>query len=243
MGLHRAEHNQVALALFTPLPRRYERLAELLSLGQNGRWRRQMVRSVADARPARVLGVASGTARVAVEIARQTSAHVVGVDLTVAMLQQGRRNIDRRDLGDRISLVGGRAEALPFADASFDALTFTYLLRYVDDIDATLRELARVVRPGAVVASVEFFVPRNPIARALWWLYTRVVLPVAGLLTGGRPWWRVGRFLGPSISAHYRHHPLAEIVQAWRHAGIDEIGIRIMSMGGGVVILGRRADA
>ena len=75
-------------------------------------------------------------------------------------------------MGTRIQLVAGRAEQLPFPDRAFDALTFTYLLRYVDDPLATLRELARVVKPGGKVASLEFFLPPNRFWRVMWWLST-----------------------------------------------------------------------
>ena len=83
-------------------------------------------------------------------------------------------------LGARIELVRGEAERLPFADAEFDALTFTYLLRYVDDPAATMRELARVVRPGGTIVSLEFGVPPWPWRRALWLLHTRFGLPALG---------------------------------------------------------------
>ena len=235
------DRNRFAQQLFTPLPSRYDRLAEVLSMGQNGRWRRAMVDRVVEASPGRVLDVASGTAGVALQLATRTSAGVVGVDLTLEMLAQGRRNIETAGFRDRIGLVAGRGEQLPFPDRAFDALTFTYLLRYVDDPMDTLRELARVVRPGGTVASLEFFVPPNPFWHAMWWLYTRLVLPVAGLVTGGRDWFRVGRFLGPNISGHYRRYPLSWTEEAWRRAGFEHVGVRIMSLGGGLVMWGTRA--
>ena len=165
----------------------------------------------------------------------------MGVDLTEAMLRVGRQNVAGAALTDRVQLVTGRAEQLPFPDASFDGLTFTYLLRYVADPAATLRELVRVLHPGAPIASLEFFVPPNPFWRAWWWLYTRTLLPVAGGLLGGREWWAVGRFLGPNISSHYRRYPLHSTIGAWRDAGIVDIGTRLMSLGGGLVMWGTRA--
>ena len=131
---------------------------------------------------------------------------------------------------------------MPFPDRTFDALTFTYLLRYVDDPKETLRELFRVVKPGGTVASLEFFVPPHRSWRALWWLYTRLVLPVGGLITGGAEWFRVGRFLGPNISGHYRRYPLSWTVQAWREVGFEDVGVRVMSLGGGLVMWGTRRD-
>jgi demethylmenaquinone methyltransferase/2-methoxy-6-polyprenyl-1,4-benzoquinol methylase len=226
--------------LFSPLPRRYDLLAEVLSAGQNRRWRRAMVDRVAAGGPASVLDVATGTAGVALLIAGRTAATVVGLDLTEAMLRQGAERVRRRGRQRRIRLLLGRAEQLPFADAAFDALTFTYLLRYVADPAATLRELARVVRPGGTVACLEFLVPANPVWHGCWWLYTRLVLPAAGGLFG-RGWFEVGRFLGPSISGHYRRYPLEWHRRAWEAAGLEAVGVRTMSLGGGLVMWGRRA--
>jgi demethylmenaquinone methyltransferase/2-methoxy-6-polyprenyl-1,4-benzoquinol methylase len=237
-----SDPNRFAKQLFTPLPDRYDRLAELLSMGQNGRWRRAMVDQILPDAPNLVLDVATGTAGVALQLAERTTARVVGIDLTLDMLRRGQRNVAAVAGFDRVQLVGGRAEQLPFGDEIFDALTFTYLLRYVSDPQATLNELARVVRPGGAVASLEFLLPANPFWHFWWWLYTRLVLPAAGWLTGGRQWFDVGRFLGPNISQHYRRYPVEWTVQAWRHAGFIDIGVSRMSLGGGLVMWGRRAD-
>jgi demethylmenaquinone methyltransferase/2-methoxy-6-polyprenyl-1,4-benzoquinol methylase len=236
----RQEPNAFARDLFDGLPRRYDALEELLSFGQNRRWRTAMVDAVVRARPGRVLDVATGTAGVALMLASRTGAEITGIDLTEQMLRRGRDRVAAAD-EDRVRLLVGRAEQLPFADASFDALTFTYLLRYVADPSATLRELARVVRPGGVVASLEFAVPPPPVWLPAWRLYTRVGLPTAGLVTGGREWARVGRFLGPSIEDHYRRYPVAAHVSMWQEAGLEDVRTRSMSLGGGLVMSGRRA--
>lgn len=236
-----AAANAFARGLFRGLPARYDLLAEVLSLGQNARWRQAMIAPVVAVGPDSVLDVATGTAGVALQLAAHSDATVTGIDLTEEMLRHGQKAIARRDRAERIRLVVGRGEQLPFPDASFDALTFTYLLRYVEDPTATLRELARVVRPGGTVASLEFHVPTNPVWHALWWLYTRLGLPAVGAL-GGRPWYEVGRFLGPSISRHYRDYPLVWTLDAWRHAGIDDVEHRVMSLGAGVAIWGRKRD-
>jgi demethylmenaquinone methyltransferase/2-methoxy-6-polyprenyl-1,4-benzoquinol methylase len=251
MSLPAAERNRFAQRLFTPLPTRYDRLEEILSFGQNGRWRREMVRRALSAQhgasgngnapaPGLILDVASGTAGVALQLAARSGAQVIGIDLTEEMLRQGRDYVAAAGMSPRISLVNGRAEQLPFPDASFDALTFTYLLRYVDDPQATLAELARVVKPGGTVASLEFLAPPNPFWRFWWWLYTRLLLPAGGLLTGGREWYQVGRFLGPNISGHYRRYPVAWTADAWRRAGLRDVGVRVMSLGGGLVMWGTR---
>ena len=238
--------NSFARQLFTPLPARYDRLAELLSFGQNGRWRRAMVDRLipadgASRRGELIADVAAGTAGVSLQIAARTGARVVGLDLTEQMLRQGARNVTAAGADDDVSLVNARAERLPLADASVDALTFTYLLRYVSDPQATLTELARVVRPGGTVASLEFNVPPSAFWRFWWRLYTWLVLPAGGLITGGRQWYEVGRFLGPSIAGHYRKYPIDWTVRAWEQAGLQDVGYAVMSLGGGLVMWGTRA--
>jgi demethylmenaquinone methyltransferase/2-methoxy-6-polyprenyl-1,4-benzoquinol methylase len=156
------------------------------------------------------------------------------------MLGRGRRNVVAAGRSSRIALVLGQGERLPFPECTFDAVTFTYLLRYVADPAATIGELVRVLRPGGTLASLEFAVPPNRFWRAWWWLYTRAVLPVAGGVLGGRAWFDVGRFLGPNITAYYERFPLADQIAAWEDADLCEIGVRRMSLGGGLVMWGRR---
>jgi demethylmenaquinone methyltransferase / 2-methoxy-6-polyprenyl-1,4-benzoquinol methylase len=237
----RSVPNQFARDLFDGLPDRYDRLAETLSFGQNRRWRTAMVDAIATARPEprNVLDVATGTAGVALMLAERTAATITGVDLTEQMLRRGRQRVHQTPEASQISLVVGNAEQLPFPDACFEALTFTYLLRYVADPAATLRELTRVLRPGAVMASLEFAVPPNPLIRAAWYAYTRALLPIAGLAAGGPAWGSVGRFLGPSITDHYRAYPIHWTVEAWHQAGMESVNVRRMSLGGGLVMWGR----
>ena len=237
-----SDPNRFARALFSGLPNRYDLLAEVLSLGQNRRWRRAMVDRIVPARPRRLLDVATGTAGVALRLTEQTDAFITGVDLTEAMLRRGQANVAASAADGRVDLLAGRAEELPFPNAAFDAVTFTYLLRYVADPAATLRELTRVLKPGSPMASLDFLVPRHSFWRWSWWLYTRLVLPVAGSV-GGRDWIAVGRFLGPNISAHYRRYPLGWTVQAWRDAGMTDVGVREMSLGGGLVMWGTKSRA
>jgi demethylmenaquinone methyltransferase/2-methoxy-6-polyprenyl-1,4-benzoquinol methylase len=226
-------------ALFAPIAPTYDRYASLLSFGQDPRWRRFLV-SRLEAGPAdTVLDVATGTGAVAIEIARRSGAHVVGLDQSPEMLAHARERIARAGLGDRIELHEGRAETLPFADSSFAALSFTYLLRYVADPAATMRELARVVRSGGTVASLEFGVPPLPLPRAAWELYVRLGLPAAGALVSDG-WRDVGRFLGPSIRKLYADGGLKRILDCWLAAGIGDLRYRRLSLGGGIVIWGRR---
>jgi demethylmenaquinone methyltransferase / 2-methoxy-6-polyprenyl-1,4-benzoquinol methylase len=228
-----------APTLFAPLGPTYDRYARLLSLGQDPRWRRFLVSRLEVGPDARVLDVATGTGAVALELVRRYGCSVVGIDRSPEMLAVARPRIAADELGGSIELLEGRAETLPFADASFDALTVTYLLRYVDDPAATIRELARVVRPGGTVASLEFGVPQARAARALWELYVRLALPLAGrLLSPG--WHEVGRFLGPSIRGYEARLPLERQLELWSEAGLEDLRARRLSLGGGVVVWGRR---
>ena len=231
---HSSPRKREALELFSALPRRYDELSAALSFWQDPRWRRALVSAVAPRDGQRVLDVATGTGMVAAEHLARADCSVVGIDQSRQMLAAARARFAHLAPA-RVELLEGQAERLPFADASFDALTFTYLLRYVDDPAATVRELARVVRPGGRVASLEFGVPPWAPARAAWRLYTAVGLPTLGRLAS-REWAQVGRFLGPSIRGFYERHPIEQIVGYWQQAGLEDVRVRRMSLGGGVVM-------
>ena len=231
--------NLHARRLFAPLGATYDRWSALLSLGQDPRWRRFLVSRVRAGPDDTVLDVATGTAAVAVELVRRTGCSVVGLDQSPEMLAEARRRVSAAGLSDRIELVEGTADRLPFEDASFDGLTFTYLLRYVDDPGRTLRELVRVVRPGGSIASLEFDVPEG-VWRAAWELYVRVGLPLAGRAVSPA-WGEVGRFLGPSIRRFRDEHPPERQLALWRAAGVEDVRMGRLTLGGGVVTWGRRA--
>lgn len=226
-----SERRRHARALFAPLGPTYDRVGAVLSFGQDPRWRSFLV-SRLPADGGHVLDVATGTGLVAQALLRR-GFRVTGLDQSAEMLA-----VARRRFGDRVELVEASADALPFPDASFDHLTFTYLLRYVDDPAATMRELARVVRPGGTVAMLEFDVPRG-VWRPLWDVWVGVGLPLAGRLVSPG-WHEVGRFLGPSIRSFHAAFPPAALAALWRDAGIDDVRSRRLSLGGGVVVWGRR---
>ncbi len=227
-----------ALNLFAGLPRGYDRMGAALSLGQDPRWRHALVATI-DPRPdQRVLDVATGTGLVAFELVRRGGCEVVGLDQSEEMLAGARRRVAAAPaLADRVTFVRGEAERLPFADREFDALTFTYLLRYVDDRLAAMRELARVVKPGGRIGMVEFGVPQVAPLRAAWRVHTRVGLPLLGRLVS-TAWFEVGRFLGPSIEELHAREP--DLPALWRAAGIRDVRQRRMSFGAGLVVSGVR---
>jgi len=172
-----------------------------------------------------VLDVAAGTG----SISRLLEAHgyrVVAIDLSHEMLthHSGRH---------RVRAV---ADHLPFPGETFDAVTFGYLLRYVEDPVATLREMSRVLRPGGLVGMVEFGQPRGMVG-LLWRLYTSAVLPMAGAVIGSG-WYEVGRFLGPSIERFHEDHP--DLILRWEEGGLVDVTVGRPSLGGGLVMWARK---
>lgn len=217
-----------APSLFSPIASDYSRPADVLSVGQYARWRRALVAGL-DLEPgARVLDVATGTGLIA-DLLSDAGYAVTGVDLTEAMLRESRTEV--RACAD--------ANSLPFAEGAFDGVTFSYLFRYVADPEATMRELTRALRKGGVLASVEFGVPRAPVARAGWRLYARGVMPTLSRAFGPA-WHEVGAFLPPNIEAWARAWPVARQVQMWNDAGMTDVRVREMTLGTGVVMWGRK---
>jgi demethylmenaquinone methyltransferase / 2-methoxy-6-polyprenyl-1,4-benzoquinol methylase len=224
-----------ALDLFSGLPGRYDRMGAVFSFGQDSRWRRALVVAIDLRCDQRVLDVATGTGLVASELVRRGACEVIGLDQGEQMLAGSRGRLADPALADRVRFVRGEAERLPFADAEFDGLTFTYLLCCVDDPAETMRELVRVVRPGGRIGMVEFAVPQLALLRALWRMYTRVGLPLLGRLISPA-WFEVGRFLGPSIEQFYARE--TDLQALWPTAGIQDVHERRMSFGAGLVMWG-----
>ena len=215
-----SERKRHARHLFAGIAADYDRWAQLLSFGQDRRWHDVMIETIAPAADrdgALVADVATGTGAVAIALARRYPCRVVGIDQSPDMLAGARDRIDAAGLAGRIELVEAAAEDLPVAPGSVDALTHTYLLRYVDDPATVLRTLAAAVRPGGMMASLEFGVPRGA-ELAAWRAYTRVGLPLAGALAGPA-WVHTGRFLGPSIERFWNAYPLDTVLRMWADAG------------------------
>jgi len=177
----------------------------------------------------RILDVAAGTGLITRRLAA-AGADVVSLDQSSEMLA---RAVERGAAG-----TVATAEHLPFGDEEFDAVTFGYLLRYVDSVPGAMAEITRVVRPGGRVGMVEFGRPKGA-WRPLWWIFTRIILPVAGSLIS-RPWYDVGFFLGPSIDTFVDAWPPPRLAEAWEEAGLVDVVVRRMSLGGGLVMTARK---
>ena len=230
---------ELARGLFAPLGPTYDRYANVLSFGQDPRWRRFLVSRLPVGPDDTVLDVACGTGAVALELVRQKSCSVVGVDQSPEMLDEARRRTLLAAETRRVRLIEGSAEQLPFEDASFDGLTTAYLLRYLDDLPGGLRELARMLRPGATAALLDFGVPPSPLGRVAWDVWVDFGLPLAGrAISPG--WHEVGRFLGGSIRDFDERWPLPKLVTAVREAGFEDVEAQRLSLGGCTVLWGRR---
>jgi demethylmenaquinone methyltransferase/2-methoxy-6-polyprenyl-1,4-benzoquinol methylase len=227
------DRSRFARELFAGLAPEYERMGAVWSFGQDPRWRRFLVSRVGAMPGSWVLDVATGTGLVARALARR-NLRVVGLDQSPSMIRRGFASTEAQGLADRVRFVGGAAERLPFADETFDAVTFTYLLRYVADPPATLAELARVLRPGGVMAGLEFHVPEKAWAHGPWLVYTRALMPAIGW-TVSPAWHRTGRFLGRDVTAFYRRFPLPVQIRWWQDAGLRRVRTRLFSNGAAVV--------
>ncbi|MGH2678946.1 MAG: class I SAM-dependent methyltransferase [Actinomycetota bacterium] len=231
------DRTRFARRLFAGIAPQYERMGALLSFGQDERWRRFLV-SKTNAMPGSlVLDVAAGTQLVSRALAARRNVRVVALDQSEPMLRAGSEPNGLAGLEEQIALVLGQAERLPFGDGTFDAVTVTYLLRYVEDPAAIVRELARMIRPGGSIAMLEFHVPAAPLARAGWWLHTRLVMRLLGAAESPA-WASTAAFLGPNISKFVSHHPLEEWVGWFQGAGIRHVRSRSFLFGSAVVLWG-----
>ncbi len=231
--------SETARHLFSGIASNYDRPAEVLSLFQYGRWHRFLLSKLDLPSGARVLDIATGTGAVALKVAQRPDACVIGVDITRPMLIQAQARATEAGLSRRLELAEATAEAVPFADGVFDAVILTYLLRYVSDVPSTLRELARVLRPGGVMLSLDFAVP-GPMVYPLWRSYTSLLLPAGGAVLSPS-WIRVGAFLGKSIRRFYREWPEHRLTELWRECGFRRVSGRRLSLGGALVMWGVKA--
>src|SRR3972149_980282 len=152
----------LAQDLFDGVALSYDTWAQVLTYFQYLRWRGFLVSQMAFRPGSLVLDVRTGTAGVAIEIAHHHDGRIVGLDVSHSMLQAGLLAIEKQSLDGRVQLIQGRAEHLPFPDETFDTVVFTYLLRYVQDPDATIRALSPVLEPRGELRSLSFDIPQTP---------------------------------------------------------------------------------
>ena len=194
-----SKKEQVA-GMFDGIAGRYDFLNHLLSMGIDKGWRKKAIRAVASVQPKKILDVATGTGDLAIAAVKAMPAvHVTGVDISVGMLDVGRKKIAGEKLGDRIMLATGDSEALPFADAAYDAVMCAYGVRNFEHLEAGLREMQRVLRPGGRLAILEFSQPKRfPVAQ-VYRFYFRFILPAIGKIVSRHS--RAYTYLPESVAA------------------------------------------
>ena len=234
------DRNIHAQRLFDGVARQYDVPAQVLSLFQYGRWRSFLTSRLPPGPGDLVMDLCTGTGGVGLQLARTYRSRVVGIDLSEGMVRRAHRAVSHSGPDNTMTLAVGRAESLSFLNDSFDAACFTFLLRYVEDPQTVLREISRVLKPGGRLASLEFGLPENRLVKSLWYAYTRGVLPLAAAPIS-RGWRRVGPFLGPSISRFYGKYTLDDLRLMWTNAGIIDVNVKRLSLGGGVVMWGTKS--
>lgn len=213
-------------AMFDQIARRYDFVNRVLSLGLDKGWRRRTVRSLLLGESSRVLDLATGTGDLAIDIARMhPGATVVGLDPSKQMLAIAQDKVGRRSMADRVSLVLGDAQELPYRSCEFDAATIAFGIRNVPDRLAALREMARVVRPGGRVAVLELGEPRGKLLGRAARFHTRHVVPRLGaLLSRSREY----AYLQKSIAAF---PPAEEFAALMTRAGLQVLEVTPLTFG------------
>jgi demethylmenaquinone methyltransferase/2-methoxy-6-polyprenyl-1,4-benzoquinol methylase len=186
--------------LFSKVPLEYDLLLGLLSFGQDRRWRAFVVAQASPLPDSVVLDVATGTGLLAADFARAIADQglVVGVDLTLSMLQTARERLRERGLEARTDWVLARAENLPFKNSCFRSASISLALRNVSDARLTFREMARATKPGGVVISLDFARPPNRLFRLFYYDYLLGLFPIFGRIVS-QAWGRTLSYLGRSI--------------------------------------------
>jgi demethylmenaquinone methyltransferase/2-methoxy-6-polyprenyl-1,4-benzoquinol methylase len=212
--------------MFDAIAKRYDRLNRILSLGVDRRWRKRTVRALELPPGARVLDLATGTADLALLIARSHSdARVVGSDPSEGMLGVGRQKVRRAGFAERVTLETGDARSLPYEADSFDGVTIAFGIRNVPDRPAALREMARVTRPGGRVAILELTEPQGGIVAPFARFHIQKLVPWVGSLLSSAPEYR---YLERSIAAFPAP---ADFARMMGECGLEVVSIRPLTFG------------
>jgi len=234
-----ADKKRLVQDQFTPIAATYDRADAVLSLGLHFLWKRATVKRLALGPGDRVLDICGGTADLALFAAPRIGpeGRVVVCDLNRPMMEFGRTKSRRSGSGGLVTFVQGDAEALPFPDGSFDAVTVGFGLRNLVDLDRGLGEIGRVLKPGGRFAGLEFTLPRRRFQRSLYAFYSyRIMLPLARILTGtDGPF----RYLVESIRVFAA---AGEIPGGLGRAGLAEIAARPLSLGLATIYSGRKPE-
>jgi len=233
-----AKKNQVA-RMFDGIAHRYDFLNHFFSLGIDVLWRKSCICILRNEQPEKLLDVATGTADFAIEAVRMgLDVHVTGVDISAGMLDVGREKIAARGWNDRIELIQGDSVALPFDDGSFDGFTVAFGVRNFEDLQGGLRDMLRVLKPGAMGLVLEFSKPKHFPIKHLFGLYFKHIMPTVGKWVSKDP--AAYTYLPESVQAF----PEGEaFLDEMRKAGYVDVKAKSLTGGIATIYTGRKPQA
>lgn len=166
--------------MFDNISGNYDGLNRVISMGSDVKWRKKVIELVAATNPENVLDIATGTGDLAIQMVRTGAKKIVGLDLSDGMLSVGRKKIQKQNLSERIEMIQGDSENLPFEDDSFDAITVAFGIRNFETLEKGLSEIHRVLRPGGIFVILETSVPTKFPFKQGYNFYTKFILPTIG---------------------------------------------------------------
>lgn len=168
--------------MFDTISENYDGLNRVISLGIDIKWRKKVVEIVGRNKPKQILDIATGTGDLALMMSVLNPSRIVGLDISAGMLEVGKQKIAKANLSEKIEMIVGDSEAMPFDDATFDAITVSFGVRNFANLDKGLKEIARVLKPTGVLVILETSNPVKFPFKQGYKLYTNLFLPTVGKL-------------------------------------------------------------
>lgn len=166
--------------MFDTISGNYDGLNRVISFGIDVKWRKKVLKMVAAKNPSTILDIATGTGDLAILMAETNASEIIGLDISEGMLEVGRKKIAEKKLDNRIKMVLGDSESMPFVDNHFDAITVAFGVRNFETLEKGLSEILRVLRPGGIFVILETSVPTKFPFKQGYSFYTKNILPLIG---------------------------------------------------------------